>query len=417
MDRIIKNKAKKRRMSFFIAGAVVVSGLAIWQIFFADHSSKLNVEIDKLTIAEVVRQEFLDFMNANGTVEPNATIFLDAVEGGRIEKILIEEGSMVNEGDVILILSNPDLNLRILTNQASLAEQENRLRDTKIMMEQQRIELRRQIIQLEFDLIRLERDFRHNQPLYEKGLISEKEYLLSKENYELSSQTLVLFKERSVQDSVFRNTQVKNLEEALDKMSINLDLVKEKLESLKVKAPISGQLGTLNAEIGQSVATGFRLGQISVLDDFKVNAPIDEHWIDRIRTGLPAYLKRNNQEFQLKITKVYPEVRNGQFRIDLEFAGIKPDNIRTGQSYQIRLELGQSEMAIQIPKGGFYSTTGGQWIFVVDSGGNFAVKRPITIGLENPLFYQVTEGLEPGEKVIISTYSTYGEIDKLIFKN
>lgn len=416
MDRIIENKAKKRRKYYYIGGAIVILGLVVWQIFFADHTSKLNVEKDKVTIAEVVEEEFLDYMNANGTVEPISTVYLDAVEGGRIEKILIEEGSMVEVGEVILELSNPDLNLRILTNQANLAEQENRLRDTKIMMEQQRIELRRQIVQLEYDLIRLKREYSNNKALIDKGLVSEQEYLLSQESYQQAQTTLSLFRERAEQDSLFRETQVKNLEEALDRMRENLSLVKDKMESLRIKAPVSGQLGTLDAEIGQNVITGFRLGQIHVLDDFKVKAPIDEHWIDRVRTGLAGYLERNDQEYLLEVSKVYPEVRNGQFEIDLEFRGERPDNIRTGQTYRLRIELGQPQVCIQIPKGGFFSTTGGQWIFVVDPSGSFAERRSIRTGQENPRFYQILEGLEPGEQVITSSYATFGDNEKLILK-
>ncbi len=416
MDRVIENKAKKRRKYYWIGGSIVVVALLVWQIFFADHSSKLNVDADRLTIVEVVEQEFLDYMNANGTVEPISTIYLDAVEGGRIEEILIEEGNMVKEGDVILVLSNPDLNLRILTNQANLAEQENRLRDTKIMMEQQRIDLRRQIIQLEYDLIRLERDYKNNTGLFEKGLISEQEFLLSKENFELSNKTITLFKERSSQDSVFRATQVVNLENALDRMRENLELVKEKLESLKIKSPVTGQLGALNAEIGQTVVLGFRLGQINVLDDYKVAALVDQHWVDRIKKGLPSSLDRNNQQFKLKITKVYPEVRNGQFQVDLVFDGEKPENIRAGQTYRISIELGQPETKTQVLKGGFFSTTGGQWIYVVDPSGQFAEKRSIRTGKENPRFYEILEGLEAGEKVINSSYSTFGNNDKLILK-
>ena len=416
MDRIIENSAKKRRVFYWIGGSTVVVALLVWQLLFADHSSKLNVESGRLTIVEAVEQEFLDYMNANGTVEPITTIYLDAVEGGRIEEILIEEGSMVSKGDVILVLSNPDLNLRILTNQASLAEQENRLRDTKISMEQQKIELRRQIIQLEYDLIRLNRDYRNNSGLYEKGLISKQEYLLSKENYELADQMINLYKERAYQDSIFRATQVANLEDALDRMRENLSLVREKLESLRIKAPVTGQLGALNAEIGQSVISGFRLGQVNVLDDFKIAAQVDQHWIDRIRKDLPATLDRNDKRFDLVITKVYPEVRNGQFRVDLVFTSEKPENIRAGQTYRINIELGQPEVRIQIPKGGFFSTTGGQWIYVVDPSGQFAVKRNIRTGRENPRYYEILEGLEPGEKVINSSYSTFGNNDKLVLK-
>lgn len=416
MDRIIENKAKKRRKILWISVAVLITGLVVYLLFFSDHSSKLNVERDKLTIADVIENEFLDYMTATGTVEPLTTVYLDAVEGGRVEQILIEEGSMVSKGDIILRLTNPDLNLRILTSQADLAEQENRLRDTKIMMEQQRIELRRQIIQYEFDLIKLNRTYQSNKILFNQGLIPEQEYLLSKENYELTQQTIVLFREKSVQDSLFRATQVKSLEGALDRMQDNIELVKDKLESLNVKAPVSGQLGSLEAEIGQTIISGYRLGQIHILDNFKVTAEIDEHWIDRIKTGLPATLERNDQNFNLRIIKVYPEVRNGRFQVDMEFSGIKPDNIRTGQTYRINVELGQPVKAIQVLKGGFFESTGGQWIYVVDASGQFASKRTIRTGRMNPRYYEILEGLEPGEKVVVSSYTSFGDNDKLILK-
>jgi HlyD family secretion protein len=385
-------------------------------LFFSDHSSKLNVERDKLTISEVVENEFLDYMTATGNVEPLTTVYLDAIEGGRVEQILIEEGSMVKKGDIILRLTNPDLNLRILTSQADLAEQENRLRDTKIMMEQQRIELRRQIIQYEFELIKLNRTYQSNKTLFNQGLISEQEYLLSKENYELTQQTIQLFREKSVQDSLFRATQVKSLEGALYRMQDNIELVKDKLESLNVKAPVSGQLGSLEAEIGQNIISGYRLGQVHILDNFKVTAEIDEHWIDRIKTGLPATLERNDQNFNLSIIKVYPEVRNGRFQVDLEFSGVKPDNIRTGQTYRINVELGQPVKAIQVLKGGFFESTGGQWIFVVDPSGQFATKRTIRTGRMNPRYYEILEGLAAGEKVVVSSYTSFGKNDKLILK-
>lgn len=416
MDRIIVNTKKKRNRILGIIAGIIVVFLVVYQLVWADHSSKLNVDRDKLTISQVLEDDFLDFMTATGTVEPLTTIFLDAVEGGRVEQILIEEGSMVNKGDVILRLSNPDLNLRILTSQADLAEQENRLRDTKIMMEQQRIEIRRQIIQYEYDLIRLKRLFESNKVLYPKGLVSEEEYLLSKENYDLTGQTIQLFKERSVQDSIFRATQVKNLEAALARMNDNIELVRDKLESLNVKAPVTGQLGSLEAEIGQTIVGGYRLGQIHILDNFKVTAEIDEHWIDRIKVGLPGTLERNDQKFNLSITKVYPEVRNGRFQVDMEFTGLKPDNIRTGQTYRISVELGQPVKAIQVLKGGFFETTGGQWIYVVDPSGKFAAKRNIKTGRMNPRYYEILEGLQAGENVIVSSYQGFGNNEKLILK-
>jgi HlyD family secretion protein len=264
--------------------------------------------------------------------------------------------------------------------------------------------------------MKLNRIYQSNKTLFSQGLIPEQEYLLSKENHELTRQLIQLFREKSHQDSLFRATQVKSLESALYRMQDNIELVKDKLENLNVKAPVSGQLGSLEAEIGQNIVSGYRLGQVHILDNFKVNAEIDEYWIDRIKTGLPATLERNDQNFNLTIIKVYPEVRAGKFQVDLVFSGTKPENIRTGQTYRINVELGQPEKAIQVLKGGFFESTGGQWIFVVDPSGKFATKRTIRTGRMNPRYYEILEGLLPGEKVVISPYNNFGNNDKLILK-
>ncbi|MRR23238.1 HlyD family efflux transporter periplasmic adaptor subunit, partial [bacterium] len=316
-----------------------------------------------------------------------------------------------------LKLSNPDLYLNILDSEAQLAEKENFLRNTLVAMEQDRLQIKRELLNLKYDVERKERNYRQNVALMKDSLISVEEFLRSKEDLDMAIQSRELFIERQKQDSVFRSVQVDNLQGNLENMRRNLSLVRQRVENLNVRATVDGQLGLLVPEIGQSIARGFNMGQINVLTSFKVTAQIDEHYIDRVRTQLTAKLDRQGSEFDLVVRRVYPEVRNGTFEIDMTFENSIPDNIRTGQTYYISLQLGQPKRSLLVPIGGFFQETGGQWIFVLDETGSFATRRDITIGRKNPKYYEVLEGLQAGEKVIISGYETFGKNEKLVFKN
>lgn len=416
MDKIIpKKKGLQKKHLGYIAlglGAIVI----IYMAFFADHTSTYKVEKDKLIIESVTEGQFNDYISITGAVEPISTIYLDAQEGGRVEEILIEEGSMVKKGDIILRLSNPDLYLNILDSEAQLAEKENFLRNTQVTMEQERISIKRELINLRYDIERKERTFRQNSVLIKDNLISQEEYIRSKEDLEMARSSQELFIERQKQDSIFRNVQVETLKNNLDNMRRNLSLVRQRVENLNVKATVDGQLGLLVPEIGQSIQRGANMGQINVLTSYKVTAQIDEHYIDRVRTQLTGKLDRQGTEFDLVVKRVYPEVRNGTFEIDMIFSGSMPDNIRTGQTYYISLQLGQPKISVLVPIGGFFQETGGQWIYVLDPEGSIATKRNITIGRKNPKYYEVIDGLHPGEKVIISGYETFGKNDRLILK-
>jgi HlyD family secretion protein len=352
-----------------------------------------------------------------GTVEPISTVFLDAQEGGRVEEILIEEGSMVKKGDIILRLSNPDLYLNILDSEAQLAEKENFLRNTLVTMEQDRLQIKRELLNLRYDVERKDRNYRQNVDLMKDSLISVEEFLRSKEDLDMALQSRELFIERQSQDSLFRTVQVENLQNNLENMRRNLALVRQRVENLNVKATVDGQLGLLVPEIGQSISRGANMGQINVLTSYKVTAQIDEHYIDRVRTQLTATLDRQGTAFNLMVRRVYPDVRNGTFEIDMIFTDNVPDNIRTGQTYYTSLQLGQPKTAIMVPVGGFFQETGGRWIYVLDPTETFATKRNISVGRKNPKYYEVLEGLQPGEKVIVSGYETFGNNEKLIFKN
>jgi HlyD family secretion protein len=416
MDKPIPKKKglQKKHIGYIVFGIVVI--VLVYMAFFSSHTSTYKVEKDKLIIETIIQDQFNDYISVTGTVEPISTIFLDAQEGGRVEEILIEEGSMVKKGDIILRLSNPDLFLNILDSEAQLAEKENFLRNTQVTMEQERLSIKSSLINLKYDIERKERTYQQNSILIKDNLCSKEEFIRSKEDLDMARSSQELFMERWKQDSIFRSVQVETLKNNLDNMRRNLSLVRLRVENLNVRATVDGQLGLLVPEIGQSISRGANMGQINVLTSYKVTAQIDEHYIDRVKTLLPAKLDRQGKEFSLGVKRVYPEVRNGTFKIDMIFRDSMPDNIRTGQTYYISLELGQPKESVLVPIGGFFQETGGQWIFVLDPTGKFAFKRKISIGRKNPKYYEVLEGLQPGEKVIISGYETFGKNEKLILK-
>jgi HlyD family secretion protein len=417
MDKPIEKKKgiQKKHIGYIVIGIIII--VLIYMAFFTDRTSTYRVEKDKLIIETIIKDQFNDYITVPGTVEPISTIFLDAQEGGRVEEILIEEGSMVKKGDIILRLSNPDLYLNILDSEAQLAEKENFLRNTQVTMEQERIAIKRELINLKYDIERKERTYQQNSELMKDNLISKEEFIRSKEDLDMARSSQELFIERQRADSLFRSVQVETIKANLDNMLKNLALVRQRVENLNVRATIDGQLGLLVPEIGQSISRGANMGQINVLTSYKVSAQIDEHYIDRIRTQLTATLDRQGSLFNLVVKRVFPEVRNGTFEIDMVFTDSLPNNIRTGQTYYISLQLGQPKESVMVPIGGFFQETGGQWIFVLDPSESFATRRNISIGRKNPKYYEVLEGLQPGEKVIISGYESFGKNEKLVFKN
>jgi len=416
MDRKLEKKKglKKKHIGYIALGVFLI--VIIYFAFFTKKISTYRVFEDRLVIDEVMYGVFDDYHTITGQVEPIATIYLDAQEGGRVEERLIEEGSMVKKGDIILRLSNPDLSMSILDSEAQLAEKSNFLRNTMVTMEQERLQIKRELLNLEYDITKKKREYNRNKVLFGDNLIAEEEYLTSKETYEFASRSYELYIERQKQDSIFRNIQVTQMEDNLENMRRNLELVRLRQENLNIKAPVDGQLGTLDAEIGQSISRGQRIGQINVLTSHRVTSEIDEHYIDRVRTGLLGHFERNGVEYELKVRRVYPQVRDNRFEIDMVFTGAVPENIRSGQTYHIELQLGESQEAIMIKKGGFFQKTGGQWIYVVDPSGNFAVRRDISLGEQNPMYYEILDGLQPGEKVVVSNYESFGDNEKLVFK-
>ena len=364
---------------------------------------------------EVKQDQFHDYIRLNGQVQPITTIQVTPLEGGIVEEIRLEEGSQVKRGDVIAVLSNNNLTLSILDSEAQLAEKENILRNTMISMEQQKLELQRERNEFTMQVNRNRRLFEQNDKLYREGLISHEEWLKSKEDYELSLSQKTLIEERQVQDSLYRSVEIEQLENSLESMRRNMELIRQRIDNLNIKANIDGELGLLDLVLGQSVGTGEKIGQINDLSNYKIVAQIDEHYIDRVINGLSATFERQGVTYGAQVRKVYPEVREGKFQADFKLVGERPDNIRTGQTYYLNLELGQPEEAIIISKGTFFQKTGGAWIYVLTEDGTQAVRREIKIGRQNPQYYEVLEGLEPGEKVVVSGYDSFGDAERLIF--
>jgi HlyD family secretion protein len=416
MDKVLPKKTgfQKKHIGYLAIGIAAI--VLIYMAFFADRTSTYKVEKDKLIIETVTEDQFNDYITVPGTVEPITTIKLDAQEGGRVEEKVIEEGTMVKKGDVILRLSNPDLYLAILTSEGDLGFRENQLRQTQISMEQEKLQIKRELVTLKFNIDRLTRNFKQNEILIKDNLISKEEFIRSKEDLDASNQSKDLYMERMKTDSIFRTVNIQTMQNDLLNMRKNLALVRDRIKNLNVTAPVDGQLGLLTPEIGQQINRGENMGQINVLTSYKVTAQIDEHYIDRVRTQLDGTLERQNNKYNLSVRRVYPDVRNGTFKIDMIFRDTMPDNIRTGQTYYISLQLGQPKVSVLVPIGGFFQETGGQWIFVLDPSESFATKRSISIGRKNPKYYEVLEGLKPGEKVIVSGYETFGKNEKLILK-
>lgn len=418
MDKIIEKKTgwrvafTKKALPWWLGALLMVF---VVYLIVRPNNKTLRVDKDTVTISNVVMGEFNDYIRISGRVQPMTTIQLSPQEGGVVEKILIEEGSPVKAGDAILILSNDNLDLQILNSEAELAEKENILRNTQIQMEQQKLDVRQNVLEYGTNVERLRRTYEQQKALYEDKLIAREEYLTAEEDYKLAKQKYDLIIERSTQDSLYRGTQIDRMEESLDNMQLNMSMIRRRKSNLVVKAPIDGELGLLDVVLGQNIASGTKIGQINSVGVYKVEAQIDEHYIDRVSAGLEATFERQGETYSTIIRKVYPEVRDGKFKADFKFDGEQPGGIRPGQTYYLNLQLGQPEETVIIPRGTFYQRTGGKWIYVVNKDGSKAVKREIRIGRQNPQYYEVLEGLEPGEKVISSSYDTYGDSDVLVF--
>lgn len=415
MDRPIEKKSFPRRYAGYIAAAVVAVALLAWLIF-GSTASTMTIDSNEITISDVTRGEFDDYVRLNGQVVPIQVVQISPEEGGIVREKVVEEGTRVRKGDVILRLSNSSLDLQILNAEAELAEKQNLLRNTQITMQQDQLNNRTEQVTLDMDCERKLRAYKQNSRLYNEKLISQEEFLKSREDYDLARRKQQLIGQRLNQDSLYRHVQMEQMEDNLQNMRKNVLLVRERKNKLEVRSNIDGELGLLDVELGQNIQAGQNIGQINDLSDFKIETNIDEHYIDRVRAGLTATITRDGKQYQLRVRKVYPEVRNGSFRTDFVFEGTRPEQMRSGQTYYVELALGKSSQATLIPRGTFFQTTGGNWIFVLDRSNKKAYRRNISIARQNPQYYEVTEGLEPGERVITSGYEAFKNNEVLILK-
>jgi HlyD family secretion protein len=416
VDRKIEKKTFTPKRIALIVGALVVIGsigYGVWTS--ATGGQSLNVDREKLTVSTVEQGPFQEFIAVTGNVLPERTVFLDAVEGGRVEEMYIREGAMVEQGQPILRLSNNDLRLQMLNSEASLAEQQSRMQQLRLSMEQQSLSLQQQIAQMEYEIQRLERQHNRQERLYEKNLIAEQEYLDTRDQLNYQQRRLGLTRAAYVQDSLSQESRLAQMENTTQRLQSSYDAMQEAISNLTVEAPISGQLTALNAEVGQIISSGSRLGQVDKIDSYKIRAQIDEYYIERVRSGQTATTQPlGGQEYALAVSRVYPEVENGRFEVDLRFEDEQPASIRRGQSIRIRLELGSPEEATLLSRGGFYQSTGGNWAYVLTDDGDTAVRQPIRLGRQNPNNFEVLGGLQPGDQVVTSSYETFGDADRLV---
>ena len=415
MDRQIEKKSFLRRYAWYIAAAAALAALLVW-IVLGTTANTMTVDATDITISDVTRGKFDDYVRLNGQVLPIQVVQISPEEGGIVREKVVEEGTRVRKGDVILRLSNSNLDLQILNAEAELAEKQNLLRNTQVAMQQDRLNNRTEQATLDTDCDRKRRAYEQNARLYKERLISKDVYLQSREDYKLARRKQSLISQRLKQDSLYRHVQMAQMEDNLDNMRKNVLLVRDRKNKLEVRSAIDGELGLLDVELGQNIAAGQNIGQINDLSDFKVQAQIDEHYIDRVRPGLSASFSRDGKTYRLRVRKVYPEVRNGTFRTDFVFVGERPAQMRSGQTYYVELALGKSQQATLIPRGTFFQTTGGNWIFVLDKSGRKAYRRNISIARQNPQYYEVTDGLEPGERVITSGYEAFKDNEVLVIK-
>ncbi len=415
MDKKIEKKFWTLKRTGWIAGGILLAGLLIFQLAFSDKRTKLNVDKEKLTLSTVTQGVFDEFIVVSGVVQPIKTYRIDAIEGGYVKEKVIEGGTTVKEGDVILKLENNRLQMEFVQQETEINRLINDLQNTRLKLKTDKFGLQRTMNDVDYQLSQAKDYNDRNEKLFKDKVISEQEYLKTKRDYEkLKAQQGI-----EVQSQTYQNDnsklQVQQLEGTLQHSQKNLQLMRENLNNLVVKAPVGGLLSSIEAEVGSSITAGQNIGQIDDLNGFKMRAGVDEHYISRIFVGLKATMEFNDKNYALVISKVYPEVTSGRFEVDMTFAGTIPDGIKRGQSASIRMELGKSSKAVLIPVGGFFSETGGNWVYVMDASGKKAVKRNITLGRRNPEYFEVLDGLKPGEKVITSSYENFGKNEVLEF--
>ncbi len=416
MDKVIEKKKWTTKKILNIAGISVFVIFILYLLFFRDKRSKLYVDKSQITIATVLTDKFQEFIPVDGVVFPRKTIYIDAVQGGFVEKVYVEDGAILQKGDTIMKLSNANVELRLMEQETRIFEAINNLQNTKIGLEQNKFYRQKEIVDLQYQIDLAKRDFERKELLYKENVISDKEYEDAKRENDFTLKQFEISLKLKKLDSISAATRSRQINITMSRMQDNLDMLRANLENLYVKAPTYGQLSSFSVEIGETKSSGEHLGQIDMKDGFKLKANIDERYISRVYIGQEAEFDFAGKTFLLSIKKIYTDVTNGSFQVDLFFESEEPGQIKRGQTLQLRLKFSSAADAIIVKRGGFFQETGGNWIYIVDATGEFATKRKIRIGRQNTNFYEVMEGLEPGEQVIISSYDAFGGKDKLVFK-
>lgn len=417
MDQKIENSGKKWKYISIATVAVIIICVAIWSVMTLNGDRSFRVEADTLTIAKVTTGIFEDYIPIRGSIVPRTTVFLDAIEGGRVGRVYAEDGDILNKGDLIVSLTNSSLQLQVTNSEAQVAEQLNNMRTIELSMEQNRLNNARTIVDIEHKIKTLESDLQGDRQLGELGFLSKKA-LVDKENELIYQQNLLkLSQESQKTDERLQRQQLEAQKTASERLEKNLITARKNLDDLNIKAPIAGKLSGFDAEVGQNIMPGVRIGQIDIPDKFKLQADIDEFYINRVDMGQSVSYQHNGKDYKAEIKKIYPQVKDGKFQVDIEFSDKEPPALRRGQTLQAKLTLGDESEAVLIPNGSFYQDTGGNWIFVVTKDGAEAVKRSIRLGRRNSSYIEVVEGLEPGEQVVTSSYSGFDEIERLKIKD
>lgn len=416
MDKALPKRSVWQKYKYYILGGTAFIAFLVYVLLTVSGGRKLRVNSERIVIANVTEAPFLDYVDAEGIIQPILTIKLNALESGMVQQIVAEEGTMLHQGDTIMILQNPELERTIEEQQAEWESQRILYQEKRLEMEQKSLLLKQQTLQAEYELSRLEKDYALGMEEFNMGVKSKAQLDVQHEEYIYKTKNTALQLEGLRHDSAATILRRELMNNDLERARKNTTHAGKRMDNLVVRAPISGQLSFLNATLGQQVRQSENIGEIKVMDNFKIRTQLSEYYIDRVMVGLPASVTYQGEKYPLKVSKVVPEVRDRQFQVELIFTEEKPDNVRIGKSYRIQVELDQPDNAIIIPRGDFFQVTGGQWIYKVNSSGDKAIRTPITVGRQNPVQYEIIGGLEPGEKVITTGYANFGDADELIIK-
>lgn len=416
MDRIIEKKKWTSNKILTIIGISLLLLLLAYIILLRDRRSSIKINPEQIAIATVKAEKFQEFIPVDGVVLPKTTIYIDATLGGTVEEVYVEDGAQLMEGDPIMKLANASMELSYMDQETRMYDAINNLQNSKIALEQNKFLRQKEIVNLQYQIDEATKDFQRHQILYRDGVTTTKEYEDAKRDYDFTVKQLEISLKLQRLDSIAAEDQRKQINESIQRMHANLQLLQKNMKKLLVTSPGNGQLSSFIVEIGQTIPAGERIGQIDIMDGYKMRASIDERYITRINPGQEAEFDFSGSTYSLFVSKIYSEVSGGTFQVDLLFEGDPPTNIVRGQTLQIRLILSSPADAIIVQRGGFFQETGGNWIYVLDNSGDYAVKREIKLGRQNTKFYEVLQGLEPGERVIVSSYSNFGDREKIILK-